>query len=58
MRSNFLTKEGLENIKKHKYKAGPISPLDQIISNKIDELIEYVPKTIAPNMITLVGFGI
>ena len=58
MRSNFLTNDGLQNIKKHKYKAGVISPLDQIISNKVDELIEYVPKTIAPNLITLIGFTI
>lgn len=51
----LVTDEGIENLKKHKYKAGVTSKLDDFISSKVSILINYFPKNLAPNMITLIG---
>ena len=53
--STFISKKGLQNIKEHKYTAGEVSPLDKFISNKMNYAIEYFPRNLAPNMITLLG---
>lgn len=55
---HFLTPEGAKNIKSHIYRGGDLSILDRFITKKCDYLIEYVPKNIAPNMLTLIGVSI
>lgn len=58
MKKSFISEEGFEKIKNHKYNPGKLSIVDKIISAKCESILKYVPETIAPNMITLIGVGI
>lgn len=55
MFKKLISDEGIENLKKHKYKSGITSKLDDIISSKVSQIIKYFPTNLAPNMITLIG---
>jgi len=52
---NFITKEGLKNIKEHKYKSGGYSFLDNLMNPFWEFVVKLMPMTLAPNMITLIG---
>lgn len=51
----FVTEKGLENIKNHKYKAGGYSVLDNILNVYWEFVVNKIPKTVAPNTLTLIG---
>ena len=50
-----LTKSGLENISRHKYKAGHYTHLDTYLNSFWTLLTELLPTTMAPNVVTSVG---
>jgi len=52
----FLTKDGLEHIKNHKYKSSGYSPLDLKFNVWWEGVLNVIPKSMAPNLITLAGF--
>lgn len=52
---NFITKDGLVNIKNHKYKSGGYSFLDNLMNPFWEGVVKLMPETLAPNMITLIG---
>lgn len=51
----FITKEGLRHIKEHKYKSGGYSILDNLMNPFWEFVVKLMPKTLAPNSITLLG---
>lgn len=51
-----LTESGLDHIKKHQYKAGKYTPLDNFLNPYWLSLAEALPRWVAPNLVTLVGF--
>ena len=51
-----LTEEGLDHIKRHQYKAGKYTPLDNFLNPYWIQLAEALPRWLAPNLVTLVGF--
>eukprot|EP00435_Cladocopium_sp_Y103_P006585 s4341_g2.t1 len=51
-----LTESGLDHIKKHQYKAGKYTPLDNFLNPYWLRLAEALPRWVAPNLVTLVGF--
>lgn len=56
MNLNLITKEGLENIANHKYNGGEYTWLDNKMNIFWYKLIDFMPTSIAPNLITLIGF--
>ena len=52
----FITKEGLENVKNYKYIPGTYSRVDQIMDPYWKWWVNLLPMTLAPNIITLLGF--
>lgn len=52
---SFITTTGMEKIKKHKYQSGKLSFMDRILSNQCEKLVNYIPKNLAPNTITIIG---
>lgn len=52
---SFLGPADLDNIKKYKYHPGVYTPLDNVLSHFWAWIVELLPKTLAPNMITLIG---
>ena len=51
-----LTEAGLDHIKRHQYKAGKYTPLDNFLNPYWIQLAEALPRWLAPNLVTLVGF--
>ena len=51
----FITPEGLDTLKQHKYKGGEYTYLDNQMNKFWYMCIDFMPETIAPNMITLAG---
>jgi ethanolaminephosphotransferase len=56
MYRGYLTPDGLQQIKNHKYVSGVYSHLDNILNPTWNSLAEKLPKWLAPNMITFIGF--
>ncbi len=54
--TNFITQEGIVNLKNHQYIGGVYTPLDKKMNIFWYKCVEFVPETIAPNLITLTGF--
>jgi ethanolaminephosphotransferase len=52
----FFEEENLKAIKDHKYKSGQTSKIDQKLSEMLNPIVEYLPKYLTPNMITMIGF--
>ena len=52
---NYITEEGLKNIKNHQYKPGEYSPLDNLINPYWIKMSEWLPMWMAPNLVTLIG---
>jgi ethanolaminephosphotransferase len=52
---HYITEDGLKNIKNHKYKAGGYSILDNLMNPWWEFVVGCVPKTVAPNTLTLIG---
>ena len=52
----YLTTEGLENIKNHKYVAGAYSKTDLLMENYWKWWVNFLPMSMAPNTVTLLGF--
>ncbi|CAK9010342.1 unnamed protein product [Durusdinium trenchii] len=53
---HVLSESGLDHIKKHQYKAGKYTPLDNLLNPYWIQLAEALPRWLAPNTVTLVGF--
>lgn len=56
MYENFITTEGLDQLKNYKYVSGVYSKLDYIIEPFWNKGAELFPTWFAPNLITLIGF--
>ena len=52
----YISKEGLENIKNHKYIPGVYSKIDYMMEPFWKWCTELLPMSMAPNTVTLVGF--
>lgn len=46
-----------KNLREYKYHAGAYTPLDTFLSKLADKLINWVPKCLSPNAITLIGLS-
>ena len=55
MYREFLTPQGITNLKNHKYVAGVYSHLDNILNPYWIKMTEFLPVWLAPNMITFIG---
>ena len=55
LKGGVITPEGLENIAKHKYKAGISTHLDNFLNDGWNALTELLPLWLAPNMVTSIG---
>ena len=53
---NFITKEGLKQLDNYKYVGGEYSWLDSKINPLWIKLAELLPMTMAPNLVTFIGF--
>lgn len=54
--TQYITKQGQENIKNFKYKGGSIAiSYINLWSPLAEFIVQYIPKTIAPNTITVFG---
>jgi len=51
-----LSEDGLGHIAAHKYKPGKYTPLDNVLNPFWLQLVELLPKWLAPNLVTLSGF--
>lgn len=51
----YITDEGLKNIKEHKYKPGAYSTLDNLLNPFWIKVSQKLPKSMAPNTVTLIG---
>jgi len=51
-----LSEDGLGHIATHKYKPGAYTPLDNVLNPFWLQLVEFLPKWFAPNLVTLSGF--
>lgn len=50
-----LSDDGIEFIARHKYKPGHCTFLDNFFNPFWTQLTEYLPRTLAPNMVTFIG---
>ena len=55
MKLKLITEEGLENIANHKYQSGQYTWLDNKLGYLWEGLCKLFPRSVAPNMITLIG---
>ncbi|CAI2370650.1 unnamed protein product [Moneuplotes crassus] len=51
----YISDEGKENIKNHKYVPGEYSALDNLLNPFWIWIVEFLPKWMAPNLVTLLG---
>ena len=51
----YITEEGLVNIKNHQYKPGEYSPIDNLMNPFWIMISEWLPRWMAPNLVTLLG---
>ncbi|CAI2371000.1 unnamed protein product [Moneuplotes crassus] len=54
---NFISEKGEENIKNHKYVPGEYSPMDNLLNPFWIWIVEFLPKWMAPNLVTFVGLA-
>jgi len=52
----FITDEGLKKLDEYKYRSGGYSKLDNIINPFWERVEKALPRTMAPNMVTFIGF--
>lgn len=57
LRLTVLSPEGLKHVAEHKYVPGKYTPLDMILNPFWLQLTEALPKWLAPNLVTLLGFA-
>ena len=53
--SGFIDAKGLENIKNHKYVSGVYTPLDNMMGYWWNCFVLVIPKSVAPNLVTLIA---
>ena len=53
--SQYVTPEGIQSLKNYKYSPGVYTPLDNFINPYWIKATEYLPRWLAPNLITLTG---
>jgi len=53
---DFITPEGLINLKNYQYKPGQYTWLDNFLTPYWEAVVKLVPLTVAPNTITFVGW--
>ncbi len=51
----YITQEGLQNLKKYQYVSGGYSTMDKVMNHWWEFVVTLVPRSIAPNLITLIG---
>ena len=54
----YITKQGLQNLKAYKYVSGGYSWMDNIMNYWWEFSLNFIPMSMAPNLITLVGLVI
>ena len=54
----YITKQGLLNLKAYKYVSGGSSLMDNIMNYWWEFTLNFIPMSMAPNLITLVGLVI
>jgi ethanolaminephosphotransferase len=52
----FITEEGLKKLDTYKYKSGGYSPLDLKMNPFWEWCEKLLPRSMAPNTVTLIGF--
>jgi hypothetical protein len=55
LKTKYLSKKALENLKSYKYKSGEYSFLDKILTPFWNRFVEFLPMWLAPNLVTLLG---
>eukprot|EP00529_Nitzschia_sp_RCC80_P022185 CAMPEP_0113458416 /NCGR_PEP_ID=MMETSP0014_2-20120614/9912_1 /TAXON_ID=2857 /ORGANISM="Nitzschia sp." /LENGTH=498 /DNA_ID=CAMNT_0000349941 /DNA_START=141 /DNA_END=1637 /DNA_ORIENTATION=+ /assembly_acc=CAM_ASM_000159 len=53
--NGVISPQGLENIAHHKYQAGDYTVLDNLLNPMWTALVEFLPMTMAPNLVTTIG---
>ena len=53
--NGVISPQGLENIAHHKYQAGDYTVLDNLMNPIWTALVEFLPMTMAPNLVTTIG---
>ena len=56
LQRKFITPAGIQKIREHKYKGGTYTYLDNKMNHFWFWTLQFFPKTLAPNAITLIGF--
>jgi len=54
----FIDKAGLLRIQQHKYVSGSYTIIDNLMQPFWNRVARFIPHSIAPNMVTLIGFVI
>lgn len=55
-KANFITSEGLLELKNYKYKPGKYTKIDNLLNPYWEWVVSLVPMWVAPNVITFVGW--
>ena len=53
---NFLSEEGLNNIKNYKYVSGDTTAVDKLMIPILNSLVSLLPMSVAPNLLSVLGF--
>jgi ethanolaminephosphotransferase len=52
----YVTQEGLKNLGTFTYETTGYSSIDNIMNHFWEAVVNLVPRTVAPNLITVIGF--
>lgn len=52
---SFIPQKNLEKLKDYKYNGGDSTTIDKIFNKMWMWLLKYLPKSLHPNMVTLIG---
>ena len=58
LKTKYLTERDLVALKNYKYKSGEYSVCDKILTPFWNWCVELLPLWLAPNLVTLIGFGL
>ena len=56
-KTKYLSDRALSELKNYKYKSGEYSFLDKVFTPYWNWCVEFLPLWLAPNLVTLIGFG-
>jgi ethanolaminephosphotransferase len=57
-RTRYLNDKALLNLKNYKYQSGEYSIMDKALTPFWNKCVEFLPMWMAPNLVTLIGFGV